>query len=404
MVEEERDALKTNLKEEEVARVAAEGRIALPSAAAEDDEFASPKKPRQKPMLRSQSPEKEPPRIVLELEQLRAELEEYRFVKEQAEEQVEFMRLECQYGCCSCRVAERQHETYMHDLTFEDEVRNFRPEFRGLPTPPESMILDEKESHSLHDSGNVSFNERPVTPNAFHNDTSAPKENVVFSPNSGTFRTLSNQEDLNHHFGSRTPAADEEQAILEEATVPLTSEAEHPVYIKQEPDVEEMQNRRKSFALVARIKRATSALTNHEAPASVDAASHVTQAVPEYNMEEDPSTITQVQQGLEHEDVLSTPQTNTNTWRTSTTTTKIPLIDATTPNPKYSAFDSPNITKEEAIQRLRERRGRARSEARTPKKGADVTATMTPRRDISAPEVRTKATPRSVSRGRLALR
>ena len=45
LVEQERDALRMIAKNEEIARIAAEGRIPLP-VAKEDDEFASPKKER----------------------------------------------------------------------------------------------------------------------------------------------------------------------------------------------------------------------------------------------------------------------------------------------------------------------------------------------------------------------
>ncbi|KAF1811700.1 hypothetical protein P152DRAFT_398572, partial [Eremomyces bilateralis CBS 781.70] len=44
VVEEERDALKTSLQGEEISRIAAEGRIALPTGADDDEEFASPVK------------------------------------------------------------------------------------------------------------------------------------------------------------------------------------------------------------------------------------------------------------------------------------------------------------------------------------------------------------------------
>src|ERR1700712_1877004 len=45
LVEQERDALRTIAKNEEIARIAAEGRIPLP-VSPQDDEFASPKKAR----------------------------------------------------------------------------------------------------------------------------------------------------------------------------------------------------------------------------------------------------------------------------------------------------------------------------------------------------------------------
>ncbi|KAI9675718.1 MAG: hypothetical protein M1817_001085 [Caeruleum heppii] len=104
LVEEERDALKTNLKEEEVARIAAEGRIALPVSREEDDEFASPKKTPRVGVLVPAAPvmsdlEEE------ELEALRDELNWERRRTRAAEEQVEFLKLECRFGCCSCRLA-----------------------------------------------------------------------------------------------------------------------------------------------------------------------------------------------------------------------------------------------------------------------------------------------------------
>ena len=45
LIEQERDALRTIAKNEEIARIAAEGRLPLP-ASPDDDEFASPKKAR----------------------------------------------------------------------------------------------------------------------------------------------------------------------------------------------------------------------------------------------------------------------------------------------------------------------------------------------------------------------
>lgn len=394
--------MKTTLKEEEVARVAAEGRIALPPTMADDDEFSSPKKHKQKPLLRSQSPEKEPPRIVLELEQLRAELEEYRLMKEQAEAQVDHMRLECQFGCCSCRVAERQNKSYAHDLTFEEQIRQYKLHTRSMPTPPESMILDGQKDNELEDINQHDL--RSLTPPVDINNDANDANKVVYSPNSGTFRNLLNEVAVAAEEDT-CPSADNDPSVeqIHLATVPITSEVEHEVYIKQEPEVIDVYNRRKSFALVARIKRAASQLTHHESSAVPDTQLQMFKEESDQLEGETNDLDTVIGEAVfgADEEVPNTPQNNS-TWRTSTTTTKVPLVDPATPNPKFSAFGSPGITREEAIQQLRERRGRARSEARTPKKTVD--GSMTPRRDISAPEVRAKATPESSTRGRLAHR
>ncbi|MCJ1427817.1 hypothetical protein MMC29_005723, partial [Sticta canariensis] len=119
-IEEERDALKTSLKEEEVARIAAQGRIALP-VSREEDEFASPKKKKRSGSVRRESfKENVDPEFSAEQEELIALKEEIRMekrIRQRTEDQVDFMKMECQFQCCSCRLAERQGVEYFHDET-----------------------------------------------------------------------------------------------------------------------------------------------------------------------------------------------------------------------------------------------------------------------------------------------
>ncbi|EKD14796.1 hypothetical protein MBM_07007 [Drepanopeziza brunnea f. sp. 'multigermtubi' MB_m1] len=96
LVEQERDALRTIAQNEEIARIAAEGRIPLPTLA-EDDEFASPKKARKSMDLLSitssaaSEEELENMRMLLEWERQRAN---------RAHDRVEFLELECRMNCC----------------------------------------------------------------------------------------------------------------------------------------------------------------------------------------------------------------------------------------------------------------------------------------------------------------
>lgn len=105
LVEQERDALRTIAKNEEVARIAAEGRIPLPKSA-DDDEFSSPKKARKSldpvTILSSAASEEELEdlRILLEWEQHRAA---------RAHDRVDFLEMECRLNCCASR-AERNAE------------------------------------------------------------------------------------------------------------------------------------------------------------------------------------------------------------------------------------------------------------------------------------------------------
>ncbi|RMY63746.1 hypothetical protein D0863_10323 [Hortaea werneckii] len=116
IVEEEREALKTNLKEEEVARIAAEGMIALPPAKGGDDDdlLTSPKKSPHKRPSSPLSDDKEnmgtnpQKKMLMQKKKLEEELRAEQMRREHAEEMMDFLRLECQFQCCSCRSAAEQ--------------------------------------------------------------------------------------------------------------------------------------------------------------------------------------------------------------------------------------------------------------------------------------------------------
>jgi hypothetical protein len=103
LVEQERDALRTIAKNEEIARIAAEGRIPLPQPKT-DDEFASPRKvsaPLPEVTIKSSAASEE------EIENLREELKWERKRADRAYELVEYVEVECQFRCCSCRRTEK---------------------------------------------------------------------------------------------------------------------------------------------------------------------------------------------------------------------------------------------------------------------------------------------------------
>ena len=99
LVEQERDALRTIAKNEEIARIAAEGRLPLPTSQ-DDAEFASPKKARKSldpvTILSSAASEEE-------LDDLRMRLEWEEQKANRALDQVEFLEAECRFNCCASR-------------------------------------------------------------------------------------------------------------------------------------------------------------------------------------------------------------------------------------------------------------------------------------------------------------
>lgn len=145
VIEEERDALKTSLKEEEIARIAAEGQIALPAEEEDDDLLASPmKSPRKPSPVDGEDKENIMPKRKgqqAELKALQEELLVQRRMRQRAEEQVDFMKMECQFRCCSCRLAEIQGAHYVHDNSFDAEMERIK---QSLPIAaiPEVRMID----------------------------------------------------------------------------------------------------------------------------------------------------------------------------------------------------------------------------------------------------------------------
>ena len=119
LLRDEKDALKTSLKEEEVARVAAQGGIALP-VGHPDDEFDSPRKRRvpepshldQMHMVVADHDNETLARMAENLRRTRRRMQK-------AEGQVEHMKMECLFRCCSCRLADSKGETLTYDQALQ---------------------------------------------------------------------------------------------------------------------------------------------------------------------------------------------------------------------------------------------------------------------------------------------
>lgn len=313
--EDEREVLKTNLREEEIARIAAEGMIALPISR-EGDEFASPKKkktPKKRGSLKeNQDPElsDEDDELLVLKKQLKIEMR----LRKNAHDQIDFMKMECQYQCCSCRVAEKQGKDYIHDGSVAEAV-----------TQMSSMSHDDRVTTPRRTSPAIS-----ATPIATPTQRSPPQrpqdtESLInFSPSTGTFYTT-----------------------------PSTAK-EHPSLFRQPSEQSPTTN---PNTPCRSSKNTTPTITNIPQPPP-----------PTFNL------------------FPSTPQPHphtTSTTSTTTTTTLIPLAPLASPTAPPSS-----ISREQALEQIRQRRGRARSVAAgtaTPRKlmaGSGVGE----RRDLSAPQ------------------
>jgi hypothetical protein len=150
VVEEEREALKTNLKEVEVARIAAEGLIALPVSETMDlDLLSSPRKAPSPQKTRSMfdvlEEDKEnlgaSPRKASETRRLAEELDHERKRREHVEDMVDFLRMECQFKCCGCRNASNSGHQLAVELDAElaAAVERIRAGMQHILTPRRSF-------------------------------------------------------------------------------------------------------------------------------------------------------------------------------------------------------------------------------------------------------------------------
>ena len=365
--EEERDVLKTSLKEEEVARIAAEGKIPLP-VSYEPDEFSSPKKKKkqqEKPDVFRDDDDPYAMDDAAKLTVLRGAYKQELRRRKEADSQVEFMKMECQFQCCPCRVAEKKGTVFVHDKNASNNTTGAKGDVdKVFQTEPAESTTDTEritKDDAIPCIGTSSIattpeqfskappSERPETPSAVSTprfqSTSVPatpqsvlepeehQSLVQFSPTSGTFRTTQIPSIPCSSRGS-SPARDIPQtptALLRFSPQFPTTSITIPVPIQE---------------------------TTPEAPCP-----------PKQRFPTTPRT-------------LPNPPPHT-AHAFNSTTTSVPLAAAPSPAP---FTPSATMTREEALEQIRQRRGRARSIAAghaTPRKQMVDLAGL--KRDISAP-------------------
>lgn len=175
LVEQERDALRTIAKNEEIARIAADGRIPLP-VSQEDDEFASPKKARKSldPVTITSSAASEEEldniRMLLEWEQQRAN---------RAHDRVEFLELECRLNCCASKASrntELQGSKKPSASNSQTQIKTGRSTtvfipaegvFRTMSPPPEESPWISPAKKTIFDHPSQRGSEQPREPQSY---------------------------------------------------------------------------------------------------------------------------------------------------------------------------------------------------------------------------------------------
>ena len=400
VVEAERDALKTSLKEEEVARIAAEGAIALPKSR-EGDELDSPKKRSRAERRESlkENVDPEAPEVEDELVILQDELRMEKRTRQRAEDQVHFLKMECQFQCCSCRVAERQGLGYVHDKSLEDGMAKIaaKTDTRGKGKEKGTNVQEEVKKpatlpipESIQNQATIPsvpkpIQDRPTTPSPSQPspDGQITKQLLTFSPTTGTFykapsptKEASPSEQFSpvkctsptKRSSSQQPQSDAEDFTLVSPSTPQASRQASPTKHHPSSNAEDLTLILPPTTLPTHSTQISAATKPY--PSSPPSTTQ--QPTPP------PLTFPSTPRPLP----IPPPRTISHT-----TTTTVPLKDDIfSPAPATPG----GINREEALEQIRQRRGRARSVAMgngTPRKAVGDLGMggWTPRREISAP-------------------
>ncbi|KAK2597979.1 hypothetical protein QQS21_005895 [Conoideocrella luteorostrata] len=465
VVEQERDAFKTAAKNEEVARIAAEGRLPLPVTQDPTDEFASPKK---KAASAKRQGERAAARVSLstmeimssaasemEIEELTTQVLWERQRAERAQEMIEFLQAECQMRLCSCSktknarksveapqkrrrvsVEEKEEQEVVPAVVKEEtasphsqrapshsSLRNSRRSTQPQVQPaevqqPEPKVDLEPETEPEPEPEPAPEYEREQEPPRIKS-RKEPRRSTIFCPKEGIFRTVSEQE-------AAALEAQEKAVVHVEPAIHEDMNADEPLPTTEGDGSPRMYARTPSveppaFALLGQERNSLDFLL--DAPRDDVQSAQLLPSIPSIPVAvSDEPARKSTQEAEQSLSPAGSPEPRPHSTSTAsfTVTTTVPLRHEKarssssfnerlrTPSHGSSAsFDTndpamtPTMTREQALAKIRERRGRARSAAQaatTPGKKTATTTTSGPsrgrpvKRDVSAPTA--KATSR----------
>ena len=192
IIEEERGALEMTLKEMESAKAVVEPVIALPLTEDRSDS-ASPKKWRRRSESMKENVDPAAPQLQDRLESIEEQLRMEKRMRLRADEQVHFMKMECQFQCCSCRIAERQNLPYVHDDTLATQMSEIVAQIaegsnQSVSEPLTALVLHQNAQA-------VPVSVRDQQPSTLPQQSSSRRENtdndlLNFSPTTDTFTVI----------------------------------------------------------------------------------------------------------------------------------------------------------------------------------------------------------------------
>lgn len=191
-VEEERDALKTSLEELESARTVVGGTIALPLSRDVDDS-PLPKKRMRRSESMKENVDPEAPQVQDQLELAEEQLRMEKRMRLRADDQVHFMKMECQFQCCSCRIAERRKMDYVHDNSMAKQMAEMASRIAELSEMPAPATTTNSTSDQISQPVLAAAQDQepstPVRQPSLQRENTDP-DLLSFSPTTGTFHKV----------------------------------------------------------------------------------------------------------------------------------------------------------------------------------------------------------------------
>lgn len=182
------------------------------------------------------------------IEDLRWELQWERQLRLKAEDMIHFMKMECQFKRCSCRLAESQGTNYVHDVQWDERSKTEHLEVE-VKHEQDDIAPEPMSSHSVP---GTPVQEAMPAPEAGSRETGREMETLewvtTFSPKTGTFRTVPSpaRQSVQRPAGGPLyqPSDQHFQSSVREASPQPTMsvpgiEVDHH-YSEQHPDVETM--------------------------------------------------------------------------------------------------------------------------------------------------------------------
>ncbi|KAL1994200.1 hypothetical protein VTN49DRAFT_2869 [Thermomyces lanuginosus] len=168
------------------------------------------------------------------IEQLRAEIRWEQRQRRRAEDMIQFMKMECQFKRCSCRIAEEQGYDYVHDREWAEAHPQHQtdPNMENEDSEPHDMPEEDSAESAHSPVGSPASARTPPTPHErddrqMARPAKASRESIVtFCPETGTFKTVPSPPhlDVHHDLLERSHAG---PLVLPNADVPEEISAEN---------------------------------------------------------------------------------------------------------------------------------------------------------------------------------